>query len=128
MKDNLIKAWPQRPWILASFLTVAGFIFYLTIESKLLDNTQLHIALTTFVVSVSILFAFALERLRWTQVLIFSLAVGCILSFVDLLLVLHCHCFKQSISMGESHCLTKTYTQTHGMMLFAGVQVGYLLV
>ena len=79
-----VRAWPQRPWLLAAFLALAGFAFYLIVEQKLFGSSslQLRVALATFISVAAISFAFGLERDRYLWVVAFSLVWGLVLAFV----------------------------------------------
>jgi hypothetical protein len=79
-------AWPLRPFLLAALGALFGLGFHLLIRGRLDSYEYTHSAArwggAAFLMSGGVVFAFALERLRWTWSVAFAAAAGAILGLV----------------------------------------------
>jgi len=86
MQDRIVdhEAWPTRAVALAALGAVLGILFDLLMNERHFGGTEdpLRISLASFVAISGIVFAFALERVRWLWSAFFALGCGIVVASI----------------------------------------------
>ena len=73
--------WPQRPWLLAGGLGLAGLLVWaLSDGGNAMESVPWRMAATAFVFFGALAAAFTVERERWKEPVVFALIVGLVLA------------------------------------------------
>ena len=80
--NNDASDWPAQPWILAVFLALAGYVYFLIFDriSFASDEVDQMVAAATFVAVGSMTFVFSVQKNKWFWACVFSILWGVIIA------------------------------------------------